>query len=49
VAIQTDGQNIKPSKQRSHERIDGIVSLVMAAGVHATSTTPSQNWDIITL
>ena len=49
VAIQTDGQNIKPSKQRSHERIDGIVSLVMAAGVHATSTTPNQNWDIITL
>ncbi len=49
VAIQTDGQNIKPSKQRSHERIDGIVSLVMAAGVHATSTTPNQNWDIISL
>jgi len=49
VAIQTDGQNIKPSKQRSHERIDGIVALVMAAGVHATSSSTSTNWDIITL
>ena len=49
VAIQTDGQNIKPSKQRSHERIDGIVALVMAAGVHATSATPLDNWDLITL
>jgi phage terminase large subunit-like protein len=49
VAIQTDGQNIKPSKQRSHERIDGIVSLVMAAGVYATSTAPNTNWDMITL
>jgi phage terminase large subunit-like protein len=49
VAIQTDGQNIKPSKQRSHERIDGIVALVMAAGVHATSSSTAGNWDIITL
>jgi len=49
VAIQTDGQNIKPSKQRSHERIDGIVALVMAAGVHATSSSTSTNWDIISL
>jgi phage terminase large subunit-like protein len=49
VAIQTDGQNIKPSKQRSHERIDGIVALVMAAGVYATSSSTAGNWDIITL
>ena len=49
VAIQTDGQNIKPSKQRSPERIDGIVALTMAAGVYATSATQSTNWDIITL
>lgn len=49
VAIQTDGQNIKPSKQRSHERIDGIVAMVMAAGMHATTATQTTNWDIITL
>lgn len=49
VAIQTDGQNIKPSKQRSFERIDGIVALVMAAGVYATSSSQSNNWDLITL
>lgn len=49
VAIQTDGHNIKPSKQRSHERIDGIVALTMAAGMHATTATGSQSWDIITI
>jgi phage terminase large subunit-like protein len=49
VAIQTDGQNIKPSKQRSFERIDGIVALVMAAGVYATSSSQANSWDIITL
>jgi phage terminase large subunit-like protein len=49
VAIQTDGQNIKPSKQRSHERIDGIVALTMAAGMHATASTQQSNWDIMTL
>ena len=49
VAIQTDGQNIKPSKQRSHERIDGIVALTMAAGMHATASTQQANWDIISL
>jgi len=49
VAIQTDGQNIKPSKQRSHERIDGIVALTMAAGMHATASTQQSNWDIISL
>ena len=48
VAIQSDHQgNIKPSKAKSTERIDGIVSLVMALGIHATSTkTPDVNWDI---
>jgi phage terminase large subunit-like protein len=49
VAIQTDGQNIKPSKQRSHERIDGIVALTMAAGMHATASTPQSNWDIMSI
>lgn len=43
VAIQQDHSgNIKPSKQRSTERIDGIVSLVMAIGVHASQSAASQ-------
>ena len=52
VAVQVDHQgNIKPSKAKSTERIDGIVSLVMGLGLHATATAPppQQNWDIITL
>jgi phage terminase large subunit-like protein len=52
VAVQTDHQgNIKPSKAKSTERIDGIVSLVMALGLHATATAPppEQSWDIISL
>jgi phage terminase large subunit-like protein len=52
VAIQSDyAGNIKPSKQKSTERIDGIVSLVMALGLHATATAKpaDQSWDIITL
>ena len=37
VAIQRDHNgNIKPSKAKSNERIDGIVALVMALGVHAS-------------
>lgn len=37
VAIQKDHNgNIKPSKAKSNERIDGIVALVMALGVHAS-------------
>lgn len=49
VAVQTDHQgNIKPSKANSTERIDGIVSLVMALGIHATATAkpPEQSWDL---
>lgn len=49
VAVQTDHQgNVKPSKAKSTERIDGIVSLVMALGIHATATAkpPEQNWDL---
>jgi phage terminase large subunit-like protein len=52
VAIQSDyAGNIKPSKAKSTERIDGIVSLTMALGIHDTATAapPPQNWDIITL
>jgi phage terminase large subunit-like protein len=49
VAIQSDHQgNIKPSKAKSTERIDGIVSLIMGLGLHATATAPApeQSWDI---
>jgi phage terminase large subunit-like protein len=49
VAIQSDHQgNIKPSKAKSTERIDGIVSLIMGLGLHATATAPEpeQSWDI---
>jgi len=53
VAIQSDSAagNIKPSKARSTERIDGIVSLVMAIGIHATATAkpPDQSWDLMTI
>jgi phage terminase large subunit-like protein len=52
VAVQTDHQgNIKPSKAKSTERIDGIVSLVMALGLHAVATAkpPEQSWDLMTL
>lgn len=52
VAVQTDyASNIKPSKAKSTERIDGIVALVMALGIHASATVkpPEQNWDMIVL
>lgn len=52
VAIQSDhAGNIKPSKAKSTERIDGIVALTMALGIHATATAapPPQNWDIISI
>ena len=53
VAIQSDSAagNIKPSKNKSTERIDGIVALVMAIGLWQTATapTPEQTWDIIAL
>ena len=52
VAVQSDHQgNIKPSKAKSTERIDGIVALVMALGIHATATAPppEQNWEIFTI
>ena len=53
VAIQQDSAagNIKPSKAKSTERIDGIVSLVMAIGLWQTTTAPKpeQNWDIVAI
>ena len=51
-ALQTDHQgNCKLSKAKSTERIDGMVAMVMALGIHAvaTATPPDQSWDIITL
>ena len=52
VAIQSDyAGNIKPSKAKSSERIDGMVSLVMSLGIHDTAVAPSpeQSWDIVQL
>ncbi len=52
VAIQQDANgNIKPSKARSTERIDGMVCLAMCCGIYAVATAPpaEQSWDIITL
>jgi len=52
VAVQSDHQgNIKPSKAKSTERIDGIVSLVMALGIHATATAKpaDQSWDLMSI
>ena len=52
VAVQSDHQqNIKPSKAKSTERIDGIVALVMGLGLHAANTArpAEQNWDMIIL
>ena len=52
VAVQTDHMNnVKPSKAKSTERIDGIVALVMGLGIHAAATAkpPEQNWDILVL
>jgi phage terminase large subunit-like protein len=52
VAIQQDhAGNIKPSKQKSHERIDGIVATVMALGLSdaATARPAAQNWDMLIL
>ena len=52
VAIQQDAAagNIKPSKKKSTERIDGIVALVMAIGLwQTTMPAPEQSWDLVTL
>lgn len=53
VTIQTDSAagNIKPSKAKSTERIDGVVALIMAIGLWQAATAPKaeQSWDIIAL
>ena len=43
--------NIKPSKKKSTERIDGIVALVMALGICGTTAQKAteQSWDILEL
>lgn len=46
VAVETDAaDNIKPSKDKSSIRIDGIVALVMAAGIAAHDKKPSTSLD----
>lgn len=49
AAVQQDSAaNIKPCKAKSTGRIDSIVSLVMALGVHAAQETVAElNWDIL--
>jgi phage terminase large subunit-like protein len=43
--------DIKPSKSKSTERIDGMVALVEALGLWQTATAPKpeQNWDIVAI
>lgn len=52
TAVQHDHQgNIKPSKAKSTERIDGIAALVTAMAVQAAAETPppEADWNIISL
>ena len=51
VALDEDAnQNVRPSKRRSTEKIDGIVALVMALGIQsAADIQQDQNWEIIEL
>jgi len=43
--------DIKPSKAKSTERIDGMLGLIEAIGLWQTATAPKpeQNWDIVTI
>jgi phage terminase large subunit-like protein len=49
VAVQEDANgNIRPSKKASTEKIDGIVALCMALGLHSSAqVTASQSWEIV--
>lgn len=52
VAIEMNhAGDIKPSKAKSTERIDGIVALIEAVGLwqKATAPKPEQNWDIVAI
>lgn len=41
--------NVRPAKDKSAEKIDGMVCLIMAAAVHSTSNNVEQNWNIFEL
>ena len=41
--------NVRPAKDKSAEKIDGMVCLIMAAAVHSTSNQVEQNWKIFEL
>ena len=43
VVLEDNNQNIRPSKKHSTEKIDGIVSLVMAIGVLDTAEAQAEN------
>lgn len=51
VALDEDSNgNRRPSKKKSTEKIDGIVSLCMAAGIHAVAKIQQeQSWEIFEL
>jgi len=51
VAIAEDANgNIRCSRERSTEKIDGIISLVMAVGVHSTAVRKADtDWNIYVL
>jgi phage terminase large subunit-like protein len=51
VAVQEDSNgNIRPSKKASREKIDGIVALVMALGLHSTAQVKAaDSWELIRL
>jgi phage terminase large subunit-like protein len=51
VAVQEDANgNIRPSKKASTEKIDGIVALTMALGLHSSAQVKAaQSWDLIEL
>lgn len=49
VAVQEDANgNIRPSKKASTEKIDGIVALCMALGLHSSAQVKAaQSWELI--
>jgi phage terminase large subunit-like protein len=48
TVVSDSNENIRPSKDKSSEKIDGIVALVMALAVQSTAQRPpDQSWDIV--
>ena len=48
VSVRSDSQgNIAPCKQRSTEKIDGIVAAIMALGLASTSALQESAWEIM--